>query len=97
MFKAELSDLFNVPVQREDDPHELNVFILQFATGKTNHGIKLFGRVARHVDVTQCPVGAVAMHLHCGFLCASKFEEVEENTDFTFCETWFDKKFVTEC
>ena len=97
MFKAEPSDLFNVPVQREDDPHPLNTFILQFATGKTNHGIKLFGRVARHVDVTQCPVGAAAMHLHHRFLCTSKFEEEEENVDFTKNETWFDKTFVTEC
>ena len=81
MFKAMPSDLFNVPVQREDDPHELNAFILQFATGKTNHGIKLFGRFARHVDVTQCPVGAVAMHLHCRLLCTSKFEEEEEHNN----------------
>ena len=46
LFKSELSDLFHVEVQREDDPHPLFTFILQFATGKTNHGTKLFGRVA---------------------------------------------------
>ena len=56
----------------------------------------MFGRVARHVDVTQCPVGAAAMCLHCGFLCTGEFEEEEENIDFTKNETWFDEKLVTE-
>ena len=71
------------------------MFILQFAAGKTNHGIKLFGRVARHVDVTQCPVGAVAMHSHHRFLRVNEFEP-EDNVDFAKNDTWFDKKFITE-
>ena len=47
LFRAELSDVFQVLVQKEDDPHPLFVMIMQFATGKVNCGLKLCGRVAR--------------------------------------------------
>jgi len=94
LFKSELSDLFSVNVQREDDPHPLFIFILQFATGKTNHGTKLFGRVARNVNVTLCPVGAVGMYLYYRFL--SSKEMSNSTIDFTKNESWFDRKFVLE-
>ena len=40
-FKSELSDLFHVNVKCNNDPHPLTVFILQVATGKSIHGVKL--------------------------------------------------------
>ena len=75
LIKSELLDLFHFEVQGKDDPHPFFTFVLQFATGKTNHGTKLFGRVARNADITQCPFGAIAMHLRCQMSCSNEMED----------------------
>ena len=74
LFKLELFDLFHVKVQRECDSCPLHTFILQFATDKTSHGAKSFGRVASDADVTQCPVGSVVVCLCCWMSCKSEME-----------------------
>ena len=74
-FKLELSDLFHVKVKRHDDPHPLMIFILQFATGKTNHGMKLYRRVSRHVDVETCPVGLIAFYLFYRFEVTKEMDD----------------------
>ena len=51
LFKAELSDIFRVLVQKDDDPHPLFVMVMQFATGKVNRGFKLYGQVTQNFDV----------------------------------------------
>jgi hypothetical protein len=43
-------------------------------TGKTNHGIHLFGRAMRFKDVLLCPVGALALYL---FYCFSTLYEMD--------------------
>ena len=59
VFKAKLSDLFGIVVKRENiDPHPFYCDIMTIATGKTNKGMKLYGRVGRHKNVLQCPIGA---------------------------------------
>ena len=93
-FKPELSDLFHVKVKRHDDPHPLMVFILQFATGKTNHGVKLYGRVAWHVNVSLCPIGSIAFYLFYRFEVTKEMDE--PNIDFFDNSTWFDIKFITD-
>ena len=78
--KSKLSDLFYVKVKHHDDPHPLTVFIVQFATGKTNHRVKLYGRVVRHVDVVRCPVGSIAFYLFYQFHVTKEMDN--PNTDF---------------
>ena len=39
------------------------VFILQFATGKSNQGVKRNGRATRQVDIKMCLVGSMAFYL----------------------------------
>ena len=82
-FKSELSDLFHVRVKQHNDPQALMVFILQFATGKTNHGVKLYGRVGRHVDVEMGPVGVTK-------------EMDNPSIDFFDNSMWFNIKFITD-
>ena len=62
ILKSKLSDMFHINVKHHNNPDPLMVFIIQFATGKTNHGVKLYGRVARHIDVKMCPVVSIAIY-----------------------------------
>ena len=81
-------------MKRHDDPHPLMVFIMQFATGKTNHGVKLYGRVARHVNVSNCPVGSIAFYLFYRFEVTKEMDD--PGIDFFDNSTWFDIKFITD-
>ena len=95
VFKSELSDLFHVNVQKHSDPHPFTIFIMQFATGKTNNGIKLYGRVGRHADVSSCAIGSVAFYLFYRFSVTGEFDE-QDAVDFFHNNSWFDMKFITE-
>ena len=64
LFHGELSDLFGLEWQRKDhDPHPFFLSILQLAFGKTNKGLKFFGRVGRHRDPNMCSIGAQGFYL----------------------------------
>ena len=95
MFKSKLSDLFHVCVKHHNNLHPLMVFIMQCATGKTNHSVKLHRRVAtRHVEVTNCPIRSIAFYLfyHCEVI-----KELEDpNIDFFDNSIWLIIKFVTD-
>lgn len=93
VFNAELSDLLCCPVQLNTDPHELVVFIMQLAEGKTNDGIKLYGRLTRHKDVRLCGAGALALYLLYRFEVTG---EMDEPPDFTKNESWFDIKLLVD-
>ena len=59
LFNGELSDIFGLEWQRENkDPHPFFISILQLDRGKTNNGLKLFGRCGRHINPNMCSVGA---------------------------------------
>ena len=97
VFKAELSDLFNLSVKRKDDIHDLSILMLQMATGKTNKGIKLFGRVARHVDPQLCAVGSLGFYLMYRFHHSGEMTQTgPDAVDFCVNSTWFDKKLLAE-
>ena len=72
------------------------VFIMQFATGKTNHGVKLYGRVgtSRHVNALNCPIGPIAFHLFYHFEVTKEMDN--PSIDFFDNSTWFDIKFITD-
>jgi hypothetical protein len=94
VFKAELSDFFGVPMQRDGvDPHPLYVVVCQIATGKTNKDLKLYGRVARHKDPCLCSVGALAFYLLYRFSCTGEFDD---HYDFTENGLWFDIKLLVD-
>jgi len=94
LYKAELSDCFHLEVAREDDAHPLMVFILQFANCKTNDGVKLFGRVARHIDPTSCAIGSIALYLLYRFHVTKEMDH--DVINFFDNASWFDIKFITE-
>ena len=89
-FKLELADLFHVNVKRHDDPHLLTVFILQFVTGKSNHSVKLYGQVARHVNVK---MGSSRSIFSIVFLLQKKYME-DLKINFLDNSIWFDIKFL---
>ena len=89
-FKSELFDLFHVCVKQHDDPHPLMVFIMQFATGKTNQGVKLYWQVARHVNVLNCPIGSIAFYLFYHFEVTKEMDD--PSVDFFDNSTWYDIK-----
>ena len=62
IFKSELLDFFHLKAKKHGDPHPLTVLIMQFATGKSNKGVKLYGQVARHVDVILRSSLSVGVH-----------------------------------
>ena len=67
---------------------------MHFATGKTNHGVKLYGRVARHVDILNCPIGSIAFYL---FYCFEVTKEMDDpSIDFFDNSTRFDIKFIID-
>lgn len=62
-------------------------------TGKTNHGIHLFGRAIRHKDVLLCPIGAQALYLFYRFKISN---EMVNPPDFTDNRAWFNIKLYTD-
>ena len=93
VFNAELSDLLGCPLQLPTDPHQVFVFIMQLAEGKTNDGIKLYGRLTRHKDVLLCGGGALAFYLLYRFFVTG---EMDEPPDFTSNTAWFDIKLLVD-
>ena len=68
---------------------------MQFAIdGKTNHGIKLYGHVAQHVNISSCPVGSIGFYLFYCFYITKEFEDNKIN--FFHNKSWFDIKFITQ-
>ena len=99
IFKAELSDLYHLEVQRHDDEHPLCILIMQMATGKTNNGLKLFGRVARHANPNSCAVGSLGFFLMYRFHTSGEMDTRGENArapDFFVNQSWFHIKLLTE-
>ena len=97
MYSAELSDLFFVdaPTHKRRDPHPLMVMLLQFNNSKTNNGLKLFGRVARHKDPRLCAVGAMSFYLFYQFHITCEFDP-GQGVDFLDNKTWFDIQLLSE-
>ena len=97
VFKAELSNLYNLGVKRKDDIHKLSIPMLQMATGKTHKGIKLFCQVARHVDPYMCAVGSLGFYLMYRFHHSGEMTQTGPGAvDFCENQTWFDLKLLTE-
>ena len=95
VFKAELSDWFGLRHKKASDAHPVFVAVLQIATGKTNKGLKLYGRVARHKEVNMCPIGALGFYLMYRFSTTNEFDG-DRIPDFTSNEAWFDIKLLVE-
>ena len=93
LFKGELSDEFGIECQREDDPHQFYIAIMQIATGKTNNGVKLFGRVGRHIDPSMCSIGAQGFYLMYRF---DQSNEMYPIPDFCNNESWYGIKILTD-
>jgi hypothetical protein len=66
---------------------------LVFVTGKTNDGLKLYGRIMRHADPALCGVGAFGYYLYYRF---SNSDEMNPPPDFTNNKAWFDMKLLTD-
>ena len=96
VFKVELSDLFNLSIKQMDDIHNLSILtMLQMATGKTNRGIKLSGRVARHVNPHMCAVGSLGFYLMYCFHHSGEMTQTGPGAvDFCINSTWFDMKLL---
>ena len=95
LFNSELSDNLGIHIKKPTDPHEMFVDIMQLAFGKTNNGLKLFGRVARHKDPRLCAVGAKAFYLLYRFDVTGEFTDDCE-VDFTDNKSWFDIKLLVD-
>ena len=93
VYKADFSDLCGVRFRTKRDPHPLYILMMQFAEGKTNHGVTLYGRCLRHHDVRLCPVGAFAMYL---FWRLDLSGEFSPPPDFTSNKDWFDVKLLSD-
>ena len=86
LFKAELSDVFRVLVQKRDDLHPLSfVVTIQFVTGKVNHGFKLYGQVVQNFDVNLCHIETLGLYLLFRFCYSNKMEKL----DFCDNSAWF--------
>jgi Centromere DNA-binding protein complex CBF3 subunit, domain 2 len=68
------------------------VFFAPFFEGKTNHGIHLFGRFMRALDMLECPVSHLAMYLFWRF---ENSQEFNPPPDMTANESWFEWRFLT--
>jgi hypothetical protein len=62
-------------------------------TGKTNCGIKLYGRIMRNINPCLCGVGALGFYLYFRF---EKSHEMNPPPDFTVNKDWFDIKLLTD-
>jgi Centromere DNA-binding protein complex CBF3 subunit, domain 2 len=87
--KAELSDLLHVNLQKHSDIHLISLLVLQIATGKTNKGVRLYGRLMRHKDVSLCGFGALGFYLLYRFYITG-----EMPVDFTNNSCWYDIKLL---
>lgn len=93
LFNADLSDMFMATFrQGNNDPHELQLWVLQLAFGKTNGGKKLNGRALRHKDPYECVLYALAMYLWFRFM---KTGEMQYPPDFRNNREWFYIKLIT--
>lgn len=93
LFKAELSDLLYFNLDNKCDPSPMQILILQIATGKTNHGQKLYGRVLRHKNPELCAFGSLGFYLFYRFHFT---HEMEPPPDFTENKAWFDMKLMID-
>ena len=94
VFKAELSDFFGIVAQRKNiDPHPFYCDVMQIETGKTNKGIKLFGRVRRHKNPLLCPIGAKGFYLMYRFHVTNEFACPP---DFHDNASWYSMKLLIE-
>ena len=97
MFKAELSDLYNIAVTQKKDPHPFMILILQISAGKMNqNGYKIFGRMGRNFDVNVCPIGALGFYLMYRFHHSRELNNPEKPIDWTTNESWFNIKLLTQ-
>ena len=70
----------------------MHILVMRIAIGKTN-GLKvLYGRATCHKDVTQCPIGALAMYLHSRFELTGEGEKL----DFSQNSSWFNVKLLID-
>ena len=85
-----LSDLFHLCMKGHDNLRPFMVSTMQFATGKTNYGTKLYRRVARHVDITNCLIRSIMSTFFYHFKVTKELEDPK--IDFFDNSTWFDVK-----
>jgi hypothetical protein len=94
--RAELSDfMFLTPPKKDLDIHRMDLMINQIAAGKTNHGRVLYGRAARHKEVTLCCIGALSFYLMYRFLSSGEFKDLSVD-DWLDNSQWFDIKLLTD-
>ena len=91
VYKAELSDLFGRQDKAAKDVHPYFVLVQQISTGKTNKGLKLYGRVMRHKEVSLCAIGALGFYLMYRFY---RTGEMNPPPDFRDNEAWYHIKLL---
>jgi hypothetical protein len=69
-----------------------NIALFFLLSGKTNHGVRLYGRVVRHKNVELCGIGALGFYLMFRFHHSGEFDPPP---DFTDNKAWFDIKLMT--
>jgi hypothetical protein len=90
LFKAELSDMLHL-IHAGREPTPMAIFILQMATGKTNEGERLYGRLMRHKQAELCGIGGLGFYFLLRFKVTG---EMSPPPDFTVNEDWFDIKLL---
>ena len=86
----DLSDLFGVEIHCPKDPHEMEIFMSQIATGKTiKAGMKIFGCSCCHRNPCMCPYGAIGIYLLWRFHTTN---EMDPPYDFLDPAAWFNIK-----
>jgi hypothetical protein len=90
LFKAELSDMLHL-IHAGREPTPMAIFILQMATGKTNEGGRLYGRLMRHRLASLCGIGGLGFYLLLRFKVTG---EMSPPPDFTVNKDWFDIKLL---
>jgi hypothetical protein len=94
LFKAELSDLLDLKVSPEKEPHPFYITVTQIPEGKTNpNGHTIFGRAMRNRLPEMCPIGAKAMYLMFRFEVTG---EMNPPPDFTNNDAWFNIKLLVD-
>jgi hypothetical protein len=85
LFKAEFADMLHLIITGRE-PTPMAIFILQMATGKTNEGERLYGRLMRHLHANLCGIGGMGFYFLLRFKVTG---EMSPPPDFTVNKNWF--------
>ena len=95
MYHAEVLDTLCLDFKQIEDPHNLEIHITQIPQGKTNHGLRLYGRCLRSKKVTECGYGAYAMYMAYRLELTGEFKDLSA-TDWCNSKCWFDIKLLVD-